>query len=88
MEQPIEWINGELDQVSEFVVVPEPERPRPVRELRRKLKTLPPTPPIRSIRIIMDLQLKWKDPLNTSVWLPSTQREYKNVLRLLGNGIF
>ena len=33
-EQAIEWINGSLDEVSEYIELPEPERPRPVREIK------------------------------------------------------
>ena len=33
-DQAIEWVNGELLGVSEFIPVPETERPRPVREIR------------------------------------------------------
>ena len=36
-EHAIEWINGSLDEVSEYIELPEPERPKPVREIKEEV---------------------------------------------------
>ena len=85
-EQPIEWINGELDQVSEFIVVPEPERPRPVREIKEEVEDPTPySPPIRSVPDYNGPAIEVEGSTEyLRIILPSAQHpEYKNVLRLL-----
>jgi hypothetical protein len=43
-ENPIEWKQGELNGVSEYIELPEPERPRPVREIPESTYEDTPSP--------------------------------------------
>ena len=82
-EQTIEWANGELLGISEFIPPPQTERPRPVREIKEEPENEPATvfdepeyegPPIEVEGSTEYLRLI----------LPSTEHPgYKQVLRLM-----
>ena len=52
-ENPIEWRDGALNGVSEFIEITEPQRPRPVREIKETVEDNTPYSPPQ--RIIPDL---------------------------------
>ena len=62
----MEWINGELEEVSEFIPTSEPERPRPVREIKEEIEdpTHTPHPLFLSLNTV-GLQSRSKDRQNT-----------------------
>ena len=72
-EQAIEWASGELLGVSDFIPLPQTERPRPVREIRDEPEDEPE--PLFDEPEYEGPPLKWKARPNTcasSCHLPST----------------
>jgi SNF2 family DNA or RNA helicase len=85
-EQAIEWINGSLDEVSEYIELPEPERPRPVREIKEEVEdNTPYSPPSRSIPEYNGPSIEVEGSTEyLRIILPSAEHPgYKDVLRLL-----
>ena len=85
-DKAIKWIKGELDQVSEFLDVPEPERPRPVREIKEEVEDPTPySPPIRSVPDYNGPAIEVEGSTEyLRIILPSAEHPgYKDVLRLL-----
>jgi SNF2 family DNA or RNA helicase len=83
-ENPIEWKQGELDGVSEYIELPEPERPRPVREIPES--TYEDTPsPIRDEPEYTGPSIEVEGSTEyLRIILPSSQHPgYKEVLRLM-----
>ncbi|MDC3335061.1 DEAD/DEAH box helicase [Opitutales bacterium] len=83
-ENPIEWKEGELNGVSEFIDLPEPERPRPVREISQS--TYEDTPiPIRDEPEYTGPAIEVEGSTEyLRIILPSSQHPgYKEVLRLM-----
>ena len=83
-ENPIEWKEGELNGVSEFIDLPEPERPRPVREIPES--TYEDTPiPIRDEPEYTGPAIEVEGSTEyLRIILPSSQHPgYKEVLRLM-----
>ena len=83
-ENPIEWKEGELNGVSEFIDLPEPERPRPVREIPES--TYEDTPiPIRDKPEYTGPAIEVEGSTEyLRIILPSSQHPgYKEVLRLM-----
>jgi len=85
-EQAIEWINGSLDEVSEYIELPEPERPRPVREIKEEIEdNTPYSPPSRPIPEYNGPSIEVEGSTEyLRIILPSAEHPgYKDVLRLL-----
>ena len=83
-ENPIEWKEGKLNGVSEYIEITEPERPRPVREISES--TYEDTPsPIRSEPEYNGPAIEVEGSTEyLRIILPSSQLPgYKEVLRLL-----
>ena len=83
-ENPIEWKEGELNGVSEFIDLPEPERPRPVREIPESTyentpSPIPDEPEYTGPAIEVEGSTEY-----LRIILPSSQHPgYKEVLRLM-----
>ena len=85
-DKAIEWINGELEEVSEFIPTPEPERPRLVREIKEEIEAPSPyTPPTISIPEYNGPAIEVEGSTEyLRIILPSSKHPgYTNVLRLL-----
>jgi hypothetical protein len=83
-DKAIKWIKGELDQVSEFLDVPEPERPRPVREIKEEVEDPTPySPPVRSVPDYNGPAIEVEGSTEyLRIILPSAEHPgYKDVLR-------
>ena len=83
-ENPIEWKEGELNGVSEFIDLPEPERPRPVREIPESTYENTPSP-IRDEPEYTGPAIEVEGSTEyLRIILPSSQHPgYKEVLRLM-----
>ena len=83
-ENPIEWKEGELNGVSEFIDLPEPERPRPVREIPESNYEDTPSP-IRDEPEYTGPAIEVEGSTEyLRIILPSSQHPgYKEVLRLM-----
>ena len=83
-ENPIEWKEGELNGVSEYIELPEPERPRPVREIPESTYEDTPTP-IRDEPEYTGPAIEVEGSTEyLRIILPSSQHPgYKEVLRLM-----
>ena len=85
-ENPIEWRDGALEGVSEFIELTEPERPRPVREIPEAVEdNTPYSPPVRSIPEYNGPNIEVEGSTEyLRIILPSSEHpNYKEVLRLL-----
>ena len=83
-ENPIEWKDGELDGVSEYIELPEPERPRPVREIPESTYEDTPAPICNEPEYNGPAIEVEGSTEYLRIILPSSQHPgYKEVLRLM-----